>query len=828
MAIAVLAISIGANTAIFSIINAVLFRPLPVHAPEELAFVYPAARQTPAITLAEAASYRADTTVFTAVGWTSNDRAAIGSGDLLTGESVSANYFQLLGVRPRQGRGFDPTMDESAGATPAMVISDRLWRNAFDADPLVVGRAVRLKSNLPDSGWRYAVVGVMDASFTGVASPWINTEFWTLQPQRDAELANAYGNLFPDLFSDRRSRLIGTLIARRASSVTIAQVQSLVTARHTNYLDVSPFNRGVFGSRSLVVLDSRLVSLPMDAAGRVDPIRLAQALMAVTGLVLVIGVANLVGITIARGVARRAEIALRLTLGASRGRVARQLLTEGLLLSVAAGVAGLITSRAFVGVFLATLPNLGGSFSASESIAVPVDLRVLAFTAAIVICVGLAMGMAPLREATRVSLVPTLAGLSGFAAQRVSSRLRQWIVIPQIGLCTALLIIGVVAGRALLRVVLVDPGYRSDAVALGTIGLPVQSLGPALKGDARRAASAAASDRRAEVFSRLLESVSDSPAVDIAALANALPSTSPSSQVVDRDGFSTLSRHYSVVHATVSARYFDVLQLPIRLGRGFSEQDGRANAKVAVISESLAAQIWPGRPALGRFLGMHAPGTINVPDWVEIVGVVGDVRSPLSEGDANPVVYLPLSQQPFAGFSLTLLARGASGIGATTRAIGRAAETTGVDMRITNIRSLDEVIARQRYPRRIFAALLMSSAVIGLVLATLGLYGVAAYSVTQRLKELGIRAALGADHGDLANLVLREGLLLTVIGSLSGLVLAVAGVGVVSHYVLPIPAIDIITILAVCFILSFIVLVACYFPARRAAQVDPIVVLRSL
>jgi putative ABC transport system permease protein len=590
VAAAVLALGIGANTAIFSLVNALFFRPLPVRAPTELAFIYPAkSNQGLSCTFDEYLAYKADTSLFTDAAAMNGDVAMFGSaadGTWVSGESVTSNYFELLGVRPRVGRSFTAG-DDAPDAAPAIIISDRVWRRRFLADPAILGQAIRLRQpQNTDSGWRYTVVGIMGPEFNGIQSPWTPTEFWTPMLQRNREYDAVYRSILP---SFRRS--VGLVIGRRQRGVSLQQLQQVVTTRHKAFdttQSSGPARRADSIERSLVVLDSRRFSLPLDDQGRIAPSRLAGAIAAVSGLVLLIAVTNLIGITIARGVVRRSEIAVRLTLGATRQRLARQLVTEGLLLSTAGGLIGLVWSEALVSMFLATLPSTAGS-PLGIAFDVPIDLQVLLFTVLVVVGVGIAIGLAPVRQGSKTDLVSALANASEPAPRRTRSRLRYWIVIPQICVCTTLLLAAGVSTKALLKIALVDPGYRPEGVVTTAISLPImRSTLPSESAELRRTRNDAFGARLAELQRRILEEVTALPGTVAAAFTSTTPLGGMPFAAVARDEASGHGPEASLNTASVTPGYFAAIGLPLRAGRTFDARDAAAFPRVAIVDEATA------------------------------------------------------------------------------------------------------------------------------------------------------------------------------------------------------------------------------------------------
>ena len=827
-AIAVLGLGIGANTAIFSIVNAVLLRPPSVEKPDELVYIYPALPGGSSIYEDEVESYRGEKELFVDIASFGSASASIivnGYPAAIRGETVSANYFEVLGVRPRIGRAFGPA-ENSAAAPPVVIISDRLWRQHFNAAPDIIGRTVSLQTTgALEADDRYTVIGVMAPAFTGLVSPWVSTEFWTLSRQfRRTTMATASA-----VFGGA-PRKVATAVGRRRAGVALSQLQALVDTRHAQFVQADPMMKRTFSANQwLTVLDSRRVRLPLDDAGKIAPERLGAALLLMAGLVLIIGVVNMVGLTVARGVVRTPEIAVRLTLGASRARLASQLTIEGLLLAAAGGLAGVAASRWMVDTFVAGLPAVVGSSDGlwPNTMQVPVDVTVLTFTMFLVLVAGLTIGLAPVRQAWKTDLLSTLNSASVLAPRHVRSRLRHWIVAPQVCLCMGLVLAAGVAIRSLLSVALVDPGFKPAGVAFVSPQLPIDTSILLLPEAARKAASAARGERDRRFKRNLVEMARQKPGVVAVALASSVPSGGNATFAITREDFVEERAYHATFSTVVTPGYFDAVGLPILAGRALTEADVTTWPHGAVVDETLAARIWPGQSAIGQQFALKHPASVSPVTWLEVVGVARGVRAPLSTGEVKPFVYLPPTGDG-AFIAATLFARGAGddvALVATLRAVVREADPGA---HISRAQTLTQWLHSARYPRRLAVALIVPAAFTGLLLAGLGLYGVVSYSVSQRVRELGIRAALGAGRADLIALVMRDGALVAVVGALIGIVLAYFGVQIYSSRVFATPPLDVVMLVTATLSLAVVVLLACYLPARRAVRVDPVTALRWL
>jgi predicted permease len=830
LAVFVLALGIGVNTAIFSLVNAVLFRPPAVRTPSELRYVY----ANPPIHFIRYADYRAllgISDVFSGVVGVSRSEAKLGSGAdvrLVNGEAVTANYFEILGVRPKIGRAFSPALDEAPNAERAVIISARVWARDYHSDPNVVGtrlvltrRGVRAEDQWPT----YTIVGVAPEGFTGVASPWAPSDYWVPSVQRVSDFRTVRtptgrGELRVGTADDIGMEVvIGRLNAGVDHARAVAAVRTLgESLRRANHPTVMDW--------SLTLLDSRRVRLPFDPRGQIVPERLAAGLMAVAGVVLVIAVANLAGMLLARGVTRRTEMALRLTLGGSRWQVARRLLTESSILAAAGGVSGVLLAKLLLIVFMDQTPSGFGRYEAvPTTLDVSIDPIVLVYTSVLCIGVALLVGLGPARQAWKTDLLSALAsGLAAAPPKRTRVRLRHLVLVPQVCLSTALLLVAGVLARPLIEAERVDPGYNADGVATIDFGFndrPRRNLTI----DEEQVVIKEMAERRARFHQRVFETLEAHPGVSSFAVTMGLPTGSHHTWVTSRDAFPR-GPHWYPSEAYVSEGYFETLGIKLVAGRAFDRRDTAGTPTVAVICETLAMWFWPGENAVGRYLGIHWPDAPETPSWIEVVGVVREVQPPVTTGLSNPFVYFPIAQR--RDIAQTFIARGPAPPGELMQALRQAMSDADPTVEIYRSSMLTEAIASMLYPRRMAAGILMAAGVIGLLLSAAGLYGVISYSVVQRLRELGIRATLGANPISLIALVLREGGRIAIVGVVLGLAVAYFGMRAASKLVVEIPKLDQVTLVVVPVILGLVVLAACFVPARRASRVDPIVVLRNL
>jgi putative ABC transport system permease protein len=818
VAVVVLALGIGVNTALFSVVNALFFKPLPVRVPDELVCVYQTSSrgQVGPVLFQEGFDYLKEQAVdlieFTSHSQRSGALSADGMTERVSGESVRSSYFDLLGVKPMLGRVLGPQEDDPANPELALVISHDLWARRFQSDPSVVGKRVELEHRT------FTIVGVAAPGFRGVSDIWTPSHFWV-----------GFQQMFPGRQSDEEAP-----IGRLKPGVSFERFRAFVEARTPQLrqlrLDsMSPDAReklgdGIRRSRYPVFRASDL-PMPFHPQSQLVPRNILVALTVVVGLVLIIASANIAGLLLARGVMRTAEIAVRRALGAAGLRVTRQLLTETVLLSLIGGVLGLVIAWNVVALFRAYTP-------ATFVLDVPMDLRVLFFAVAVCIGAGVLVGVAPALQAAKVGVLEALgSGIAG--ARHVHGRLKHWIVVPQVGLSLVLLTVAAIHVRALTKIELKELGYRTDQVVMSVWREEPQANPGAqmrLTRDERNVLAENNARKERLFSSNVLERVQSVSGVTASALAERLPASAglpPPGLVMTYDAFLSGSPvRNGALRNVVSDGYFDVVGLRLLAGRAFDGRDAIAARKVAIISEALGARLWNDRQPIGKQLTFVGGG--NAPsEWLEVIGVVNEVNPILSDTGSVPEVYVPVRQQwwPHASY---LVVRGAGDQAALVGELKKAVSGADPYAEVWRSQTMRQVVADILYPRRTAAAVLTAAGLIGLALACIGLYGVVSYAVAQRLREIGIRATLGAERRDLVVLLLKDGAATTVIGCLLGLILTVIAHRLTVDLLPGLPRIDIISLALVPPALGVVVLLACYLPARRAASTDPSSILRTL
>ena len=815
----VLALGIGLNTAIFSIVHTMLFKPFPVEAPHELVSIYqvfPRNPDRPTVIFNQSYEFlEAHNEAFT--GLTAHwhipyTLRANNATDVVQAAWVLSNYFDVLGVRPVLGRSFMRQEDDVSNPERAVVIAHSLWTRRFRADPDIVGKQITLAlSGRPDE--TYTIIGVMDAGFNGITDPWKPAQLWITFAQSSSEYA-------------QRGAWSAVGMARLKPGVSFDEARAIVATQGRQWYYSRPSARPENEPR-FTLYRTNDVRFPFDPAAALIPARLAGALTIVVAMVLLVAAINIAGILMARGVGRSGEIAIRRVLGASPLRIVRQLLAESMLLALAGGAAGFILAAWLLSLFRAFTP-------VQFAFDVTMDGRVVLFTTAVCVVAGIVVGLLPARQAVSLDVLPWLAGSGSLQTKPARARLRHAITLPQVALSLVLLLVAGVYVRALLRVELADLGHQPRNLLVAT---PVLRTHPGEQPRSweRTKSQLNLAERYAErtrrFYAQLLQNLRAIPGTTDVAIAESLPLREPPErstwaalsqaeyQAGNRDGLGT-------EQIGVSPNYFRALGMVVTTGREFDERDTRTSPKVAVVGASVAQRLWPGRSAVGETLTMvNTWNTNEKNEWYEVVGVVNDVKPVLRESGMRPLVYLPLGQA-WRPSSYNVLVRGTGDSRTLIPAVREAVARSDTFADVHRVRTMTQMIAEILYPRRIAAAVLAASGAIALFLATIGIYGVVSYSVTQRTGEIGVRMALGAERRDIVRLVLREGGTIALLGSLAGLVLGYTAIRITSSKYLALPQVDAGTVILTPLLLGAVVLLACYLPARRAGHVEPMDVLR--
>ena len=812
VAVLSLALGIGANTSIFSFINAVLLRPLPIDKPEQLVFVFSGSRTSPysVSSYPDYVDYRDKNQVFSDVAAYSSISVSLNSNDQaeqISGLIATGNYFDVLGVRAQLGRTFLPEEDKTPNTHLVAIISHGLWQSRFAGDPGVVGKQLLL------NGHKFTIVGVAPASFNGAEAGITNDIYVPMMMQAVVRPPRSgySGEMNPDLLSVRSAGWLD-VVGRLKPGVTLEQAQAAMTMLAKQLEQAYPeTNR------------DQLTTLWPVSKGNPEQrgtlLSVAGLLMSVVGLVLLIACANVANLLLARAATRRKEISIRLALGASRSRLIRQLLTESVLLSLLAGAVGLLLAVWMVDA-LKTYTPPANFFPVAFDF--NLDARVLGFTLLLSILTGIIFGIAPALQASHPDLVHALKDeamtLPGQRARRFT--LRNLLVVAQVALSLVLLISAGLFLRSLRQAQRIDLGFNPENVLVMPLNINLLRY---------------TKPQGQEFYRQVVERVEALPGLQSATLTRTPPLSGASRQssVLVEGQDEPDARHSSegqsappdanrniTLASPVGLRYFQTLNIPLLRGRDFTAQDNAGAPGVCIINETFAKRYFPNQEPLGKRLSLSgAKGP-----WLEVVGIARNSKYvTLGEAPA-PLVYQPLLQRHETG--MTLLARTSGDPANYVAAVRREVQAIEKNLPVTNIRPMTELLGNSLFPARMGAALLGVFGSLALLLAAVGLYGVMSYSVSRRTREIGIRMALGAQSGDVLRLVLREGMTLVGIGILLGLVGAFAATRLLASFLYGVSTTDPSTFIGIAIFLAVIALVASFIPARRAAKVDPMVALR--
>ncbi|MBK8725226.1 MAG: ABC transporter permease [Holophagaceae bacterium] len=778
-AVLTLALGIGANSAIFSLVDRMMLRPLPLPDPGRLMVVTEYSGRTAAprdnLSWPDFLDLQREATQFTGL-------AALRSTGLnLTGDAepeqvragmVTANFFDVLQVQPRAGRGFRAEEGQPGGPR-AVVLSDRLWKRRFGADPALVGRTIRVNGD--------------DTLVAGVLAP----DFEFPYQLRGVDLFVPMA-LTPDQRQSRGSHFLGgvgrlkpgaTLAsARQEVAAIIARLEKAYPESNTNYV-------------------AKVVPVQEEVLRKAKPV--LWSLLGAVGFVLLIACANVANLLLARSAGRERELAIRAALGADRRRLVAQLLTESLLLGLLGGAAGLLVAQWAAGGLGHILPLRlppGGS---------ALDGRVLAFTGVLSLATVLVFGAIPALQASRGDLQEGLREGSKGSASPVQQRLRSTLVAVEVALATALLVGSGLMLRSLWKLQHVDPGFDANGVVIASLDLPVRKYPGAA---ARRAFS-----------EQVVQRLAAAPGVQSAATADIVPlngmSTTSSYSV---EGVPDTDRPNVALHQDVSPGYFRTFGIPILQGRTFQAED----SAVVLVSRQMARRHWPGQDPVGKRISMAG----DQGPWLTVIGVAGDVRYESLAEEPAPQFYLPLMDPAATGDRITLLSvlvRGAAGPETLKPVLKAALREADPEMPLTRVRAMDDLLADDRRESRARTLLFSVFAGLALLLAAGGIYGVTSTLVAQRTREIGIRMALGAQVRDVLRLVVGQGFRTIGLGMGAGLVATVALGRLIQSQLMGISPLDPPTYTAVFAVLGAVALAATLLPALRAAKVDPAVALRT-
>jgi putative ABC transport system permease protein len=783
VAVLTLALGIGANTAIFSTVNALMLRPLPFARAEQLVWVEEVSETLPLTRVwgAHFLDWQEQSQTLEAIAaHDASEQALTDAGEperIACGEAT-ATLFPLLGVGPfAKGRNFTAAEDQPGGGHVA-ILSHALWQRRYGGDPDIVGKKITLN----ETG--HTVIGVLPADFR-YFRPY---ELW-LPLALDAQAERN---------SERRRMM--EVVARLKPGTTLEKARAELEMIRRRYEENRPQASQYVGQTRVTLLQERLLG---------DTRRALLALLGAVGMILLIACANVANLLLARVIARQRELAIRAALGAGRLRLMRQMLTEGLLLSVIGGIIGLWLAHG--------LTKLIGSLSSTETVgelarlsAITIDWRVLGFTLLVSLLTGLLSGLAPalqLQVGARPDLSAALKDGDRGAAGR-GRRLRGALLVSEVALAVMLLIGAGLLIRSFVKLLNTDQGYRAENLLTARLTLP---------GRYDQAAE------RVQLYDRILSHLAAAPGVEAVAAASVLPLTTRNllgwlrvegRAVADRE------REAPVFLCAVNPAYFGVMGIGLRAGRAFNAGDRQGAPSVGILTESLARKLFPNEDPLGRRLAV--PGT-NA-EWTTIIGVVGDVRHKGIDRALEPMVYLSYWQAPPPQMSLVV--RGGVEPARLAPVLRQAVRAGDATLPVYDVLTMDARLSQSAAARRFNLSLLGALAAAALLLASVGIYGVIAYVVTQRTREIGIRMALGAQRADVLRLFIRQGMTQVICGVTLGLAGAFALTRLMANLLYGVSANDPPTFASAALLLSAIALLACYLPARRATKVDPLIALR--
>jgi putative ABC transport system permease protein len=781
IAVLTLALGIGANTAIFSVVDAVLLKRLPYPDPAQLVTVYEYQQNEGEMGVAWAnfVDWRDRISAFEAVAATRQDNftlAGLGPASRVPAAQVSPAFFSLLGVAPRMGRTFTET-DDAPAAAPVVLLTENFWRVNLGSDPNVLGKSLAL------DGASYTVIGVLPAE---------------LQYFPGARLYLPLGLFARSHGMDTRGNHQGIrCIARLRSGWSVPQAQTELNAIMSALEKQYPVsNAGV--STTVTPFEEYLFH---------DTRQALLLLLGAVGLVLLIACANVANLFLSRAAARQKEFAIRAALGAGKTRLIRQLLTESLMFSVAGGGLGLLVANWAIGPLLRFVPSDVPRLADTQ-----IDWRVLLFMLGVSIATGILFGLAPAFHALRFDLGGSLKETgSSVTSTRSRQRLRSTLLISEVALAIVLLVASGLVVRSILRVLDVKLGANPDHVLAADVFLT--------------GAKYASNETRVAFFQQAITRIQQIPGVQSAGAVLCTPFIGEcwgSVYIVEGRPVPAQSDLPSSLFNVADANFFRTLQIPLLAGRYFNETDKSDSVPVAIVNESMARKWWPNESALGKRIKQGFPQ--DKTQYREIVGVVGDVKEDGPDMPQRTEIFFAASQE--ANPALTLLVRGGPQPSAMAKSVVNEIRVLDPEQAVGTVQPLQDYLASSLAWRRSIVALLAVFAILALGLAAVGIYGVMAYSVSQRSQEIGIRRALGANPRHVFALVISQGLRLIGIGIALGIAAALALTRLMSSLLFGVSAQDAATFLAVTLLLLFVALAACYIPARRAMQLDPMVALR--
>ncbi|MFI5127378.1 MAG: ABC transporter permease [Candidatus Acidiferrales bacterium] len=784
IAVLTLALGIGANTAIFSVVNTVLLRPLPYPHADRLVFISEWSQQVPgmSISMADFNDWRAMQTVFSSIVAYQPDNVTLtgeGEPDRLQMRRITAGFFPTMEVEPILGRPLTAD-DDKVGAAPVVLLSDSFWARKFGSDPNVLGKQLTL------DGESYTVIGVLPSS--KFHESWrafdVFSSLWRLE--------NVLGGpsnrgSHPGIYAYARMKPGVTI---QQASAEMAGIQRRLAKQYQDDAGESATVQPLLGA---VVQDA---GLPL------------YVLMAAVGFVLLIGCVNVANLLMARATERQKEVAVRMALGAGRWRLARQLLTESMLLSLVGGALGLLlavwATPALARVAVGTIPRVED---------VGVDGWVLAFTLGISCFTGLFFGIFPALQASRTDVNSTLKeGSRGSGTGGKQKRLRDALVVVELAISVVLVVGAGLTLKSLYRVLNAEQGFNAPGVMSASFGLPDAKYKTEIE--------------RRQFVEQLVAKVNAIPGVEAAGIKNPLLGGMQTGFAVEGQPKPTPGHYPSTEVSRITPGALQAMGATLLRGRFFTAADNKTAGPVCIVDEAMARKYWPGQDPIGKHIGISLgemkPG--ETPPWTAVVGVIRTIKNYGADQPVLVETLLPYAQYP--GSAGNILMRSTTDPAQLIPTLRATVQSIDPDLPLYDVRRLESVVDANVAPRRLSVSLLGGFAGLALLLAAVGIYGVMAYAVTSRTHEIGIRMALGADPRSVMRLVLSQGARLAVVGVMIGIVAALALTRAMASLLFQVRATDPVTYAGVAILLIVVALAACYIPARRAMRVDPMVALR--
>ncbi|HYJ88039.1 MAG TPA: ABC transporter permease [Pyrinomonadaceae bacterium] len=793
VAVFALALGVGANTAIFSVVNAILLNPINYENLDQLVMVWEKSAkrgfgQIPT-SLPNFTDLRNDNKSLTDLGAFTDSNFNLTGGEQperVIGVRVTATLLSVVGVKPLHGRLFVAGEDEPQ-ANRVLILSNQLWQRSFGANPNIVGQNVAINGN------SYTVVGIMPSDFkfppafsaTVASSQYAmpNADLWVpLVPEellkaRDIRALFMIGRLKPGVTPEAAQSEMNVIASRLQKEYPEVDADMEV--------DVVPLRQQITGDIRLALL----------------------VLFGAVGCVLLIACANVANLLLAKASGRQKEVAIRTALGATRLRIIRQLLTEGMLLGLAGGLLGSLLAILVLRQLVIFSP---ANVSIPDNIGI--DWKVLTFTLLLSLFTSFVFGLAPALQASKLDLNETLKeGGRGNSGGSKANYLRSLLVVTEIALALVLLIASGLMIKSFLRLQNVDPGFNPENLITLEMQLPETKYTD--------------KDRQAIFQQQLVQRVAQVPGVRSVGTVDNLPFSGNELNLAwgieGQPPLSAADRPRAFLRK-VSPNYFESMGIPVRNGRAFTDSDNGNAPGVAVVNETAARRFWPNQEPLGK---RFKRGTIDSQrPWMTVIGVVAPVSHTALQVASQPEVYLAFQQNP--GLNLTLVARTTSDPKAFAGAVRREVSALDKDLPVSNMKFMDEIIGKSVAQPRVYALLLGIFAGLALILASIGIYGVMSYSVTQRIHEIGIRMALGARPVDVLKLVVKQGLALALVGVFVGLIVSVALTRVLASQLYGVTPTDPVTFTAISVLLILVAVIACSIPAIRATKVDPMIAVR--